>query len=340
MKKVLIFSLLMAFAVQMMAVNVKLNADKSLQGNPVVVRMEQRLGALLSEINAANSSDRPLNLQGLGLSREAQETLNNLWVVAHFYCDDEEVTDRLWSFRNNYMVRSIPLIIVPDADDKWAEGTFQEAVVEFDKSGNISDFRFSFSSRLGQSMEMCKGTVVDVERQVQILSWCDRLATAYNEHNMKFMQQVFSDKALIITGKVITQTNREFGTTSQKVVYSKQTKRQYLTNLAKCFARNKWIKVDFDVVNVVSSDGSICSTVTQSNVDGNYYGVRLHQSWKSTHYSDEGYVFILWNFKDETRPQIEVRTWQPEIVNGKRIEEDDIISMGDFERDLEELQNN
>lgn len=337
MKKILFFFLFMATAMQVMAVNVKVNADKAIQYSPVVNVIEQRLSALLTEINAANNADRPLRLQGLGLSSEAQKTLNNLWVVAHFYCDDEEVTDRLWNLKKSFLVRSIPLIIVPDEADKWAEGTYQEAVVEFDKAGNITDFRFSFSSRLGESMEKCMGTAVETERKMQILAWCDRLATAYNEHNMGFMQKIFSDKALIITGRVVTETNREFGTTSQKVVYTKQTKRQYLTNLAKCFRNNKWIQVDFDEIGIGGVDHSGCATVTQSNVNGNFYGVRLHQSWKSTNYSDEGYVFLLWNFTDEDRPQIEVRTWQPEIVNGKKIDEDEIISIGDFEQDLQTL---
>ena len=65
--------------------------------------------------------------------------------------------------------------------------------------------------------------------------------------------------------------------------------------------------------------------------------MRLHQSWKSTNYSDEGYVFLLWNFSNEEKPQIEVRTWQPEIVNGKKIDDDEIISIGDFEEDLKTL---
>ncbi len=320
-------------SVSSMAVNVKVNADKSIQNLPVVARMENKLGALLTEINEAQKADRPLELTGLGLSATAQKTLNQLWVVAHFYCCDDEVTDRLWNFKNSYMVRSIPLIIVPDAADSWADGTYQEAVVEFDRSGNITDFRFSFSSRLGESFEKCKGnSVEDVERKAQILKWCDYLATAYNQHDMAFMQKIFSDKALIITGRVVTETNREFKTMNQKVVFSKQTKKQYLINLAKCFARNKWIKVEFDEVGIGN-----CSSITQSNVNGDFYGVRLHQKYRSTNYSDDGYVFLLWNFKNEDAPQIEVRTWQPDVVNGKKIDQDEIISLGDFENDLQDF---
>lgn len=330
-KMLFVVLLLVASVSAGQAVNVKVNADKGIQNAPVVAKIEQKLSSLLTEINAAQKADRPLNLSGLGLSAGAQKTLNQLWVVAHFYCCDDEVTDRLWNFRSSYMVRSIPLIIVPDAEDAWAEGTYQEAVVEFDRQGNITDFRFSFSSRLGESLEKCSGSAVDIERKAQILAWCDRLATAYNEHNMAFMQKVFSDKALIITGRVVTETNREFKTMNQKVVFTKQTKKQYLINLQKCFANNKWIKVEFDEVGI--SDGG-CSTVTRSNVNEDFYGVRLHQKYRSSKYSDDGYVFLLWNFKNNDAPQIEVRTWQPDMVNGKKIDQDEIISLGDFENDL------
>ena len=29
------------------------------------------------------------------------------------------------------------------------------------------------------------------------------------------------------------------------------------------------------------------------------------------HYSDEGYLFLVWDFSDEENPKIHVRTWQP-----------------------------
>lgn len=327
-----IVSLLMADITVAVAVNVKVNADKGVSPT-VIQKIEKNLNVLLTEINDAQTADRPLQLKAIPLGASAKETLNKLWVVAQFYCCDEEVTDRLWNFRDSYMVRSIPLIIVPDAADKWAEGTYQEAVVEFDKQGNVTDFRFSFSSRLGESLERCSGSVVEEQRKLEILSWCDRLATAYNEHNMAFMQKVFSDKALIITGHITTETNRETGIMNEKVVYSRQTKKQYMMNLARCFAKNKWIKVEFDEVGIGGSEGG-CGTVTKSSVNENFYGVRLHQKWRSTNYSDEGYVFLLWNFTDENSPQIEVRTWQPDKVNGKKIDNDDIISLGDFERDI------
>jgi len=38
--------------------------------------------------------------------------------------------------------------------------------------------------------------------------------------------------------------------------------------------------------------------------------VTLHQSWRSSTYNDDGWLFLLWDFNDEEHPQILVRTWQ------------------------------
>lgn len=330
-RKIIICALVLLCSLSTRALDVQLNPDKGIASDIPVNVMEANLTALLSEINAACEGDRPLNLDGIKMSAEAKATLQDLWVVSHFHCDDDQVTDRLWNFKTTFMARNIPLIIVPDAADSWANGTFQEAVVEFDRQGSITDFCFSFSSRVGESLEKCSGgnDIEDIQRKGIIMSWCDKLATAYNRHDMNFMQTIFSDKALIITGKVVMQSNKEFGTANAKVEYTKQTKKQYLTNLAKCFAKNKWINVEFTEVGIGG-----CGSVTRSKVNKNFYGVRLHQKWKSTNYSDEGYVFLLWNFTSEDKPQIEVRTWQPDMVGNTKVPEDDIISLGDFEDDI------
>ena len=66
---------------------------------------------------------------------------------------------------------------------------------------------------------------------------------------MPFLKQVFSDDALIITGKVITQRHAE-GFTSQKIKYNKQSKKEYLQKLGEVFKVVKYIKVTFDDIEV------------------------------------------------------------------------------------------
>ena len=57
------------------------------------------------------------------------------------------------------------------------------------------------------------------------------------------------------------------------------------------------------------------------------YGVTLRQRYSSDRYSDDGYLFLLWDFTDKSMPVIHVRTWQPAstVADGA-----DVISIQDF----------
>ena len=136
-----------------------------------------------------------------------------------------------------------------------------------------------------------------------------------------------SEDALIITGKVVTTKPNEMHAGGQKIEYSRQNKQQYLTNLARAFRNNRYIKVTFDKIG----NGGKCGPVTRSAADPNIYGVRLVQHWRSSNYNDDGYLFLLWDFNDPDHPQIHVRTWQPTLLNGKELPEDDIFSLSDFD---------
>lgn len=86
------------------------------------------------------------------------------------------------------------------------------------------------------------------------------------------------------------------------------------------FASNSYIKVTFDEIKVMRHP---------TNKD--FYGVTLHQGYTSNRYHDDGYLFLLWDFRDESMPQIHVRTWQPDKLNGERLPEDDIFTLSDFD---------
>jgi hypothetical protein len=285
--------------------------------------MEANLSKVLTEINAAQESNRELKIVNMDMNDFATKSLAMLWSNIHFYCDDEEVVDRLWVFENGFMVRQIPLIITPEGEE-FGSGTYQEAVVEFNSSGKITDFRLALDSQLSEGMERC-GRVVETERRMKILSYCERFRTAYNTKDMDFLRQVFSEDALIITGNVVrTKEN------IMKVTYKQQNKEQYLAGLQRAFIRNKWIDVRFSQIGESGETGG-CPGITRSSSNPNYYGVHLRQEWRSSNYNDEGYVFLLWDFTDENMPVIHVRTWQPEWVGETKLPEKDIFSLSDFD---------
>lgn len=314
-------------------VNVTLLTDSGFDEYSTKQLIEQNASALLSEINNAQKAGRDLKTSSIKADDFARQSLGMLWSTAHFYCDDEEVVERLWPMKGGvYLVRRVPLIITPQGKDIYGSGTYQEAVLEFDASGRLTDFRLALDQQMSESMENC-GTVADQERHLQIRAYMERFRTAYNTKDTVFLSQVFSDDALIITGKVVT--SRESGV---KVVYNQQSKRQYLRNLMRTFKNNAWINVQFSAIGDNGETGG-CPGITQSKANKNFYGVRVRQEWKSSNYSDEGYLFLLWDFTDELHPQIHVRTWQPEWVGGARLPEKDIFDTINFEEDIQKLSN-
>lgn len=320
-----VLCLLFASVVKSHAVSVVLLTDEFTERPLSLGTAERNLGIVLTEINRAQNAKTILTTSGLPMDDFSLKSLLRIWAVTPFYCDDEEVVERVWLFKDgSMMVSHIPLIITPE-DENFEMGTYQEAVVEFDADGNITDFRFALDAQMTESMEHC-GAVVEKERQMIILQYVERFRTAYNQKDISTIEKMFSDDALIITGRVVMQRQSEMAPAKAKVEYTKQNKQQYIFNLKKAFRRNKWIDVKFSQIGDDGANGS-CAGITRSKVDPTKYGIRLRQEWRSSNYSDEGYLFLLWEFPDDGGdPIIHVRTWQPEIVAGQRQQPDDDIS--------------
>lgn len=313
------------------AVDVTLTVDEHVDRPSALAAAQSNLAAVLTEINRAQKARESVSVKNLRMDEFAKKSLARLWAVTPFYCDDEEVVERCWVFKNGtMMVSHIPLIITPE-DENFGLGTYQEAVVEFDTKGQLIDFRFALDAQTAESMERC-GTVVDKEKQMIILQYVERFRTAYNQKDISTIEKMFSDDALIITGRVVMAKPQGDQGAQFKVEYNKQNKQQYISNLRRAFLRNKWIDVKFSQIGENGEDGG-CAGITQSTKDKTKYGVRLRQSWKSSNYSDEGYLFLLWEFpEDGGDPIIHVRTWQPEMVGGTHQKPDDNIStLGGFD---------
>ena len=159
----------------------------------------------------------------------------------------------------------------------------------------------------------------DADNRRMILNYCEHLRTSYNTKDIDFLRQVFSDQALIIVGNVVRSAGKHGATGiegDEKVTFSLKTKKEYLERLEMVFAANKKIDVKF-------TDFRIMRHPTMEGI----YGVSMKQKYTSDRYSDEGYLFILWDFRDKSMPLIHVRTWQPAAsVNDDK----EIIGIRDF----------
>ncbi len=315
MKKNLIFLLL--FVAQNIMADVTVQID-GIDNATVKAKMERTMSAFLTEVNNAQSLKRALNFSGMGLSTNVQSSVSMLWENSPFECTDEEIMEHCIQTGSGYQVRNIPLIMRP-TDSSFNEDEYQEAVFSFDLSGNLESFYLTLSMNLYMNVIKSNKSVTDLRRRQLILDYVEHFRTSYNQKDKEFLEAVFSDDALIITGKVIPQRVRDNIQLPARVEYTRQTKRQYMTKLSQIFAANKHIKVTFDEIRVVMHP-------TKSE----WYGVTLHQGWTSDRYHDDGWLFLLWDFSNEDYPTIHVRTWQPDKIEGKKLPDEEIFSLDDF----------
>lgn len=315
MKKNLIF--LLMFVAQNIMADVTVQID-GIDNATVKAKMERIMSAFLTEVNNAQSSKRALNFGGMGLSTNVQSSVSMLWENSPFECTDEEIMEHCIQTGSGYQVRNIPLMMRP-TDSSFNEDEYQEAVFSFDRNGNMESFYLTLSMNLYMNVIKSNKSVTDLRRRQLILDYVEHFRTAYNQKDKEFLEAVFSDDALIITGKVIPQRVRDNIQLPARVEYTRQTKRQYMTKLSQIFAANKHIKVTFDEIRVVMHP-------TKSE----WYGVTLHQGWTSDRYHDDGWLFLLWDFSNEDHPTIHVRTWQPDKIEGKKLPDEEIFSLDDF----------
>ena len=321
-RMVLLVAMALAACVQNIAAeDVKFYINDGINDSRVKKQMEQNVSALLSELNAAQAANRNLNYSAVNITEEAKQQIDMLWMNVHFMCEEEEVVERGLTTQNGIQVRNIPLTLKPMAGEK-IDDPYQEAVINFDKTGKIVSFFFTIGMNMYSKVMQNSSEITDVRRRMAILDYVEHFRTAYNMKDMPFLQQVFSDDALIITGRVVKVQKSDIHPTGNMITYRKQNKKQYLANLSNAFRVAKYIRVNFDDIKVVAHP-------TKANV----YGVTLHQEWNTNYYSDEGTVFMIWDFTNEDEPKIHVRTWQADFLDkakGVRIDPNEIFSLSDF----------
>ena len=306
---------------------VRLFINSGISNQQLKQKMELAVSVVMTEINRSQEANlKKLVFPEAYIEADATQELNKLWENEHFRCVEDEVVERCLTTRNGYQVRGIPLIVNTAKGDE--ELGYQEAVINFDKKGVIISFYYTINPELYSNlrkewMQKKHLEVTDIEDRMMILEYVDHFRTAYNQKDIKFLEQVFSNDALIITGKVIKVRNSEIAPSGKAIVYNVKDKETYLNDLAQAFKSNNYIKVSFDHLTIVE----------HPTIKG-IFGVTVHQKWKSSRYSDEGYVFMLWDFRNPDAPQIHVRTWQPEYVDkekGQKLNSGDVFTLGDFD---------
>ena len=180
----------------------------------------------------------------------------------------------------------------------------EELVFILNKQNKIEKINFALSPEAKKDI-LGKVVATDTEKFL-IANFIEEYKTAYCTKNIAFIEKVFDNNALIIVGQILKKDKKnidgmykKIGRNWQPVKYSKQ---QYIRNLKSVFAENEYINLHFED-----------SKVTRVNSDSTkIFGIQIHQYYYSQRYSDEGYLFLMFDLTKPKEPKIYVRTWQPE----------------------------
>lgn len=287
--------------------------------------MERNVSALLSEINNAESAGRSLDFTGIRITETARGGLNSLWANLRFRCEWKTNVQNCLRDVQEFEIRQIPVEMKP-LDNTYKGEIHKELTVSFNRNGMITGVRTAMDNNSYMSLMAGGMSVKDVRMRREILKFVEDFRSYYDEKNLSAIDEIFSDNALIITGRVLrkdltSQSNADIRIPGKNIIFNKQTKTQYINNLRNVFRVNRYIKVDFSDIELIRHSSR-----------ENIYGVRLRQRWNSQRYNgstymDDGYVFLLWDFNDEEHPKIHVRSWSP--VSGE-VSSDNLLSPDDF----------
>ena len=275
-------------------------------------KMERNISSLLTAINEANTNNGDINYTGIDIDNDASASIGMTWNNIHFSIEDDDYVEHCVHLAGNaggYRVQNIGVIVNPLPGSGYDGEKRREIYIDLDRNGKIVDFNFSLGMNMYAEILKKGEELGDLDRRMQIINWCEHFAKAYCDKNLRFMQIVFSDDAIIITGKMTMKRVPGDGLKLKpEVKYTQQTKTQYLSKLARIFKSNAYVNVKFDEY-----------TVVRHGAKPNYYGVTLRQKWHTSNYSEEGIVFLVWDFTNEDEPRILVRTWQPTTEQAFRL---------------------
>lgn len=288
----------------------------------VKARMETNVKALLDAFRtAADNGEKTVKLSKDNVSKTAIEEIKEIWKSSAMSCPPMNLNCRCLKTSDGYQVRGIPVdILAADGDEAR-----QELTINFDTEGTISNVAIAIEMNRYEELMAQKQSDLDYARRQIIVDFIENFRTAYNRKDNAMLNSVFSDKALIITGRVVKEKPNSDLTrltlNNNRVVYIKQTKQEYLMKLAQVFKTVKFINVKFSDIEIVE----------HPKFDS-IYGVTLKQSWRTDRYHDEGYLFLMIDFRDSDNPLIQVRTWQPykDAAGNIVTQKDEVFHLGSF----------
>jgi hypothetical protein len=306
--------------------NTKFTISEGMEQGALKSKIESNVSSLLVACNEAVIKDRKPDLPKDIITKDGEKNLLSIWKSSEIICSLSHIERKCLNRpTGGYQVRDIPVSLLAASDEDYDK----EIVINLTPDGKIDDIFIAIEETRVFNILADRKSVEDFNRRQVIIDFVENFGTAYNRKDIKYIESVFSNDALIITGKVVRQIpNSDQAIQSlgrEKVIYQTQSKKEYIDRLKANFKRNKYIDVQFDEIEV-----------SRHPVIPEIYGVTLKQDWKSgqsynKNYNDIGYVFLMIDFRNELEPMITVRTWQPTVYNDIPLPRDEVFGLATFD---------
>ena len=282
-------------------------------------KMEERISCLLSEITQASKANRPLSLDSLSLSPKASKRLSMLWDNLHFSCDDTEIIEKCLQDINGYEVRSIFVTLQPTADGYMGE-LERELVISFDTDGQITGVRMAMGDDTYLTIQNRSIDAADFRKRLEILRFLEDYRSYYEEKNIEALHDdIYNENVGFCTSRshIDGDTNQDLSEFKLKI--ENYDTKEVISRLTKAFANNKYVTVKFDQIQIM-----------RHFTKRGFYVVRFHQELSCGEYPNNGYMFMIWELREGRSPVLQVRAWQPEIIDGHRLTPDELITENEF----------
>ena len=194
--------------------------------------------------------------------------------------------------------RSVPMDFAFRTNDKHF---VEDVVFVFDSTARVSGITFALEDRTVQ--DILSKSKWDDRHKMVLIQFLESYKTAFALKDIDYLSSIFSEDALIITGRVVKKVavENQIVLQSQYVEYNRQSKEEYMNNLRRSFASKEYINLKFSNADIGSY-----------RADSGLFGIQLKQDYYSSNYGDTGYLYLYVDLRDSDRPIIHIRTWQPE----------------------------
>ncbi len=197
-------------------------------------------------------------------------------------------------------VRSVPMAF--QFKNGAIKSFVEEVVFTMNPDGKIDNITFGLGDQA--TIDIMSKSLWKEEARMMIVNFLEVYKTAFALKRLDYIESVFDDNAVIITGRVTMRKNTsdvDKYAQNRYVIRTQYTKAEYLEHLKESFASKEFINIRFAKTFIKKAQGM------------EIYGIQLKQDYYSSNYGDSGYLYLQVDMSNPNEPIIKVRTWQDQI---------------------------